>query len=217
VSLILRSLKENEAIVRKGFNGLMECGQALREIRDNEQYRESGHESWEDYLADRWKIKARQAERYIDAAVVTKNIEAAVVKSGKKLPAPKRESVARAVKKATKNPEKQAEVWEEATKETDEPTARDVEKAAEKVLKPPPKEPKPSASNGKTTLAGFDRDPIVKQFGVLARAIDDAATRFGVNNSHEHKLATRSLGAALEAFQSFAGNIDAVIKHRSKS
>jgi hypothetical protein len=215
MNLILRSLKENEAVVKKGFSALKECGLALLEIRDNSQFRESGHASWEDYLWDRWKIKTRQADRYIDAYVVTKNIESSVEKTGKKLPAPKNESVARAVKKATKNPEKQAEVWEEATKETGEPTAKDVEKAAEKVLKPKA-EPKPSASNGKTTLAGFDRAPIEKQFGVLARAIDDAATRFGVNNSHEHKLATRSLGAALEAFQSFAGNIDAVIKHRGK-
>lgn len=213
---IVRTLRQNEEIVRKGIASFVEVGLALKQIKEEKQYKADGFDTWEEYLAGRWKMQPRQATRYITASVVSENLDGPIGPKGKPAKKPKRESVARAVAESTKDPEEQREVWQEATAEKEEPTAKDVKAAAAKVLGQKERPQKPSASNGKTTVAGFDRKPIESQYGAIARAIDDMASKSGCNNTFEHKAATRALNAALESFISFANNVDAVMRARSK-
>lgn len=63
-------LKELEGIVARGLPAFVEVGNALREIRDRDLYREAGFERWEDYCRERWALSRIHAHRTIEAARV---------------------------------------------------------------------------------------------------------------------------------------------------
>jgi len=66
-----------EQVVEKNLNGFIEIGDALREIKASELYREK-FKTWEGYLADRWGhcfTSRQQAARLMAASAVVENIQ----------------------------------------------------------------------------------------------------------------------------------------------
>lgn len=139
---VVRTLAENEVIISRGLMNFVETGRALLQIREQKQYREAGHKTFEDYVSSRWQMGRAHAYRFIEAAKVEENLSPI----GDKTEPPKTESVARAVSQASKDPETQREIWVEATSVTPEPTAADVKQAAERVAAAKAEEPKPHPS-----------------------------------------------------------------------
>ena len=66
-------LAQCEEIIGKNMLGVVEFGKALAKIRDLKLYR-AQYETWEDYVARRWEIKARTSYQYITAAEVFENV-----------------------------------------------------------------------------------------------------------------------------------------------
>lgn len=140
VTELIRGLKENEVIVARGLHNFVETGRALQQIRDERQYLEAGHKSFEVYLKERWGMTRARGYQFIEGAGVVETVSKIL-----DTPIPKSDSVARAVSQASKEPEKQREIWQEATAGNPEPTADDVKQAAERVEKrsQTPLEPEP--------------------------------------------------------------------------
>lgn len=68
-----QTLEHCEAVIGKNMLGVVEFGQALATIRDRKLYR-ADYETWEEYVAKRWEIKARTSYQYITAAQVFENV-----------------------------------------------------------------------------------------------------------------------------------------------
>lgn len=68
-----QTLEQCEAVIGKNLLGVVEFGQALATIRDHKLYR-ANYETWEEYVAKRWEIKARTSYQYITAAEVFENV-----------------------------------------------------------------------------------------------------------------------------------------------
>ena len=149
-TVIIRKLAENETIVARGLMNFVETGRALQQIRDERQYLEAGHKSFEAYLKERWSMSRVHAHRFIEASGTVENL----LPIGNTSKPPKTESVARAVAAETKEPEKQREIWQEATADNPEPTAADVKKAAAKVAAKA--EPKPQPEPDPATIDALD-------------------------------------------------------------
>jgi hypothetical protein len=62
-------LAELEQVVDRGLQTFVEVGQALAEIRDARLYR-STHDTFDEYLRERWSISRSRAHRLIEAAEV---------------------------------------------------------------------------------------------------------------------------------------------------
>lgn len=167
-------------------------------------------------------------------------------KSGGKcnIPLPVNEAQARAVADATDDPSKQKQVWRAAVESapkaqdgTPKITAAIVKKAAAAVVgkhkaseatrqpgedAPERRHTQSAASvnrNGKTTIAAkpYDAEAVTKQFGALARAIDDMAGSCGLNNQSAHKQAIGHLSKALDGFRALVKECDAVQARKAKA
>jgi histone H3/H4 len=67
-------LSRDEDVIKKGLSNFVEVGNALLEIRTFRLYRET-HETFEDYLEEKWKIKRRRAYQLMEAAGVAENVQ----------------------------------------------------------------------------------------------------------------------------------------------
>jgi len=65
--------EQDEAVIAKGIATFREVGEALQRIRDCRTYLQT-HESFEDYLRERWDMKRAHAFRLIDAAETVKTL-----------------------------------------------------------------------------------------------------------------------------------------------
>ena len=106
-----------ENTITKGLQTFVDVGEALAEIRDRRLYRIE-HSTFDDYLAEKWKISRSTASRLIRGA-----------ETAKLLPignSPKSEAVIRPLAKLP--PQERAEAWRKAVKAspTGSPTAKAV-------------------------------------------------------------------------------------------
>lgn len=116
--------EQDEAVISKGIATFREVGEALQRIRDCRTYLQT-HESFEDYLRERWDMKRAHAFRLIDAAETVKTLSPIGDR------AITNEATARAVAKI--EPSVRVEVVEKAVAHAkaegrDRITARDVER-----------------------------------------------------------------------------------------
>jgi len=160
IQRIPRTLKDNEAVIKRGLTQVWEVAAALADIREQKQYREAGFKTFEDYCQERWQFNRDYANKLIRGVDVFANVRDNVNNdldnldtrvSKKEIPLPQSESQARAVREATKDPQEQAEVWTQAVEDAggEQPTAPQIKEAAAKVTAsktapPPPKEPEPA-------------------------------------------------------------------------
>ena len=95
---------------------------------------------------------------------------------------------------------------------------KSVKAAHEKAKgKNPPRKPaKPSASNGKTTVVGYDASEFVKPLGAFVRQVDDAATACGINNGQSHKKLLSALSEAYDLATQFAKECNAIAQRKAK-
>jgi hypothetical protein len=95
-------LRTLENSIRGTMEQFVDTGNALKEIRDDELYREDGFDSWEQYLKQRvgeqFGIEKVQALGLIQAAVIRPKLPAAVVHHGEQSQSEKPEWSIRAVK-----------------------------------------------------------------------------------------------------------------------
>lgn len=68
--VLSRRLADLEADIEAGLRGYERAGQALRQIRDERLYLETGYSSFDAYCRDRWGFSRIHAYRQIDAAAV---------------------------------------------------------------------------------------------------------------------------------------------------
>lgn len=73
--LELHDLERNEGIIKRGMRSFIEVGEALQDIRYRRLWRKS-HDSFRDYLKDRWGMGAPYATRLISGSEVAKRIPA---------------------------------------------------------------------------------------------------------------------------------------------
>jgi len=90
---------------------------------------------------------------------------------------------------------------------------KSVKAAHEKATGKPAKG---SATNGKTTVAGYDSREFVKPLGAFTRTVDDAATACGLNNGPAHKKLLAALGECYELAGQFAKECNAVAQRKAK-
>ena len=103
----VQSLEHYEEIISQGIKTFVEVGHALVIIRDERLYRER-HQTFEDYLRQRWDLSSPYAYRLMDASAVVEHL----LPIGSTLPV--NEAQARPL--TTLAPEQQVEVWQEAVK-----------------------------------------------------------------------------------------------------
>jgi len=125
----VKRLAACEATIEKGMSTFVEVGQALAEIRDSKLYRET-HKTFQAYCKERWSMARSRAYQLIEAAVVVENLSTTVDKTDDMFP-PVNEAQVRELSRVA--PEKQPEVWREASK-NGTPTAAKVTEAAKKVV-----------------------------------------------------------------------------------
>lgn len=101
-----------EELVSVGIKAFATAGKALARIRDKQLYRES-HDSFEQYVADRWSMTRQHAGRLIEAAAVVANLE-----TGGSKTMPLSEYQARQL--APLAPEVQREAWAEVVADAPE-------------------------------------------------------------------------------------------------
>jgi hypothetical protein len=101
----IEALAEAERTIADGLHSFRRLGEALDLIKTHKLYRAT-HASFEDYLADRWKITTTYATKLTIAANVSKML----VEAG--LPEPTRESHVREIAHAA--PDRRAQVWQES-------------------------------------------------------------------------------------------------------
>jgi hypothetical protein len=109
----VQTLEHYEQIIAQGIKTFVQVGQALLAIRDQRLYRQS-HDTFEDYLRQRWDLGQSRAYQLMDAAGVVTNL-----KSSTTVELPANESQTRPL--AALPPEQQREVWQQAV-ETAPPT-----------------------------------------------------------------------------------------------
>jgi hypothetical protein len=129
-----RSLESLEKVIESGVEAFLATGSALKEIRDQELYRE-GFKTFEAYVEARWGLERRHAYRLIDASVV----KADLCPMGHKNPKIGEIKTERQLRELTSVPsESLAEVIEKASEIAgDAPlTAKVLKEAREQVLEP---------------------------------------------------------------------------------
>lgn len=131
-----------EQVIAAGLQAFAEVGAALITIRDERLYRAS-YSSFDAYVAERWDMKRRYADRLIVASEVVEKVRPIGLTS-QRLPVPTSEAVARPLAKLKDQPKKLAAAWKEAVQESDGvPTAAQVASAVERQLPAKPKVPAP--------------------------------------------------------------------------
>ena len=135
------TLQENEAIIERGLEAYREAGIALKEIRDERQYKDT-HKTFEAYCRERWQMTRQQANNLIRAADTAADLETNGFQP------PKTERVARELKGTLKEKRR---TWDEARKEHGpNPTAEQVKNVRVKI-KAKTKRPPASDTNGGST------------------------------------------------------------------
>lgn len=119
----VRTLEQNELIIERGLNTFYEVGNALTDIRDSKQYKDS-YSTFEDYCIERWNITRQHANRLISSSKVIEILEP--IGS-----IPNTESQTREISKAPL--EEQAQVWLQTQEETgkEQPTAKEIKQVVE--------------------------------------------------------------------------------------
>lgn len=118
-------LQYHEQRIEQGLKTFFEVGESLAEIKARKLYR-SSHDTFDQYVKDRWKFTSKRAYQLIDSHEVRKSTMV------DKKPVVTNERQARELKKVPK--EKRQEVVELAVKETDgNLTAKAIQKAAKTV------------------------------------------------------------------------------------
>jgi len=69
----INDLNLNEAIIERGMKSFVEVGEALQDIRHRRLWRKT-HESFEDYLKDRWGMGSPYATRLIKGSEVARRL-----------------------------------------------------------------------------------------------------------------------------------------------
>lgn len=116
------ALADCEQRIERGLKTFIDVGQALAEIRDSRLYKGT-HNTFEEYLEQRWQMSRSYAHRMIAAA------EVALPIGNAGLPTPSTESQAREL---AKMPEaERADAWRTAVERTGKPTAAVVKQVAE--------------------------------------------------------------------------------------
>jgi hypothetical protein len=152
IQRIPRTLADNEAVIKRGMLQVWEVAAALADIREQKQYLEAGYKTFEAYCQERWNFGRDYATSLMRGAKVLENIKQNVNKEVDKTLTtvsvlPETEWQARAIHEATKQPEEQAKVWEQAVEDAggEQPTAPQIKRAAEKVKAA--KEPEPEEAS----------------------------------------------------------------------
>ena len=159
IQRIPRTLRDNEAVIKRGLTQVWEVAAALADIREQKQYLEAGHKTFEEYCEQKWNFKRNYANKLIQGVEVFDNVRDNLNKEvdnlGTSVPKPvqlpETEWQARAVRQATDDPQEQAEVWTQAVEDAggEQPTAPQIKQAAAKVTAsktapPPAEEPEPA-------------------------------------------------------------------------
>ena len=159
IQRIPRTLRDNEAVIKRGLTQVWEVAAALADIREQKQYLEAGCKTFEEYCEQKWNFKRNYANKLIQGVEVFDNVRDNLNKQvnnlGTSVPKPvqlpETEWQARAVRQATDDPQEQAEVWTQAVEDAggEQPTAPQIKQAASKVTAsktapPPAEEPEPA-------------------------------------------------------------------------
>jgi hypothetical protein len=160
IQRIPRTLKDNEAVIKRGLTQVWEVAAALADIREQKQYLEAGHKTFEEYCEQKWNFKRNYANKLIQGVEVFDNVRDNLNRQVDNLgttvpieaiPVPESERQTRAIREATNDPQEQAEVWTQAVEDAggEQPTAPQIKQAAAKVTAsktaPPPREqPEPA-------------------------------------------------------------------------
>jgi hypothetical protein len=118
-------LKELEGTIERTLSSFIECGMALREVRDQRLFRES-YSSFDDYLAQRWSITRHHALRMIRAVTIAENLLAGPARSEGDAPLPSDLGEATLRPLSRLAPELQQSIWRLACRVSEKPTGRVV-------------------------------------------------------------------------------------------
>ena len=131
IQRIPRTLKDNEAVIQRGLLHVWEVAAALADIREQKQYLGAGFKTFEEYCQKRWQFSKVYAHHLIQGVAVVNNLMDKTLTSVNVLP--ETEWQTRAIREATREPEEQAEVWQQAVEDAngEQPTAPEIKEAAE--------------------------------------------------------------------------------------
>lgn len=145
-------LEACESVIKEAFSAYARAGLALRTIRDHKLYKQE-FSRFDDYCRSTWGWSRVHAHRLIEAAEIHEALYERLLPIGnKKLPLPRAESTARALKPISDDPELLATTWVEVVDRVgDEPTAAQVSKIVAGVIGLPSEAP-PSQPTAGTAL-----------------------------------------------------------------
>jgi hypothetical protein len=152
IQRIPRTLRDNEAVIQRGLTQVWEVAAALADIREQKQYLEAGHKTFDEYCETRWKFTRQYATSLIRGVSVVENLNDNMNKTETRVSVlPHQEAQTRAIRKASDNPQEQAAVWVQAVEDAggEQPTAPQIKEAAAKVTASktapaPAEEPEPA-------------------------------------------------------------------------
>jgi hypothetical protein len=137
IQRIPRTLRDNEAVIQRGLIQVWEVAAALADIREQKQYLEAGHKTFDEYCETRWNFTRQYATSLIRGVSVVENLNDNMNKTETRVSVlPHQEAQTRAIREATKDPEEQAEVWTQAVEDAggEQPTGPQIKQAAAKVV-----------------------------------------------------------------------------------
>jgi hypothetical protein len=122
-------LRTLEKELRVDFEKFYHTGMKLKEIRDDELYKEDGFETWEKYCKARWELEGSYVRRLITASEYRENLPS--------VPAGHGEWLERVVRPLTRIPDKKqaARVAAKALAEVEKSHAQSAKNGAAKPLK----------------------------------------------------------------------------------
>jgi len=128
-----KTLRSCESIIKRGVQTSVEVGMALKQIQEQQLYREQ-HPTFEEYAQNRWELSRAHAYRLIESAKVIEDLSP----DGD---VPTNEAQARPLSKV-KDPEARQELWDEAQERAGEKqvTAKIVEEVVKEYLSQNPEE-----------------------------------------------------------------------------
>ena len=100
--------EELEQIIGRGLGTFVEVGRALLEIQQRRLYREVGHRTFAEYVAERWDLSKAHAYRHIEASKVVD-----ILSPIGDIPLPTSEAQARELAPLVSDPEAVRTVWTE--------------------------------------------------------------------------------------------------------
>lgn len=140
-----RDLRNLETVVETGLATFLQVGEALREIRERQLYREK-YQTFEKYVSTRWEMSRQRAYQLIEAVEVKNEIVNNCLHFDAEQSLPANESQYRVL--AALDDQTASTVWQAVVEESDavgeKPTAKKIKQKAKEVLKGeivPPKKP----------------------------------------------------------------------------